>query len=139
MTCLLLAIAQSGSLVARFSRSAAFPLLRSPPPSLRSGTSPQGGFNMPFWRSRSVGSNSESYVWLRRAALHFGVVGWQTRCARPATQQPLRYAAALLRQASLSPCPLLRSVKKRCLALLRRAKRFLCGVGYAVRCALREL
>ena len=87
----------------------------------------------------SVGSADVRSAQLRRAALHFGVVGWQTRCARPATQQPLRYAAALLRQASLSPCPLLRSVKKRCLALLRRAKRFLCGVGCAVRLGTRQL
>ena len=42
----------------------------------------------------------------------------------------LRFASAILRSASLSPCSLGRSVKKRCPALLRRAGLYLCGVGY---------
>ena len=42
----------------------------------------------------------------------------------------LRFASAILRSASLVPCTLLRSVKKRCPALLRRAGRYFCGVGY---------
>ena len=49
------------------------------------------------------------------------------RYAQTYTSTVLRYAAALLRPASLSLRPLGRSVKKRCLALLRRAK-IICAV-----------
>ena len=52
------------------------------------------------------------------------------RYAQTTSSTLLRFASAILRSASLVPCTLLRSVKKRCPALLRRAGRNLCGVGY---------
>ena len=81
------------------------------------------------WRSRSVGSTSVRSASLRMAELRSG--GWMRwlRFAQITASTLLRFASAILRSASLSPCSLGRSVKKRCPALLRRAGRYLCGVG----------
>ena len=64
----------------------------------------------------------------RNSATESGRRGLRYAQTTPSTL--LRYASVILRSASLSPCTLLRSVKKRCPALLRRAGRYLCGVGY---------
>ena len=93
-------------------------------------------FQLPKWLRRrltplafsSVGS--APFVKHSYAGLHStsGVSGDRLRYAPADARHPLRSAAALLRCASLSLRTLGRS-EKRCPALLRRAGRYLCGVG----------
>ena len=78
-------------------------------------------------RSGALPFVQHRYAW-RNYAPEGGCGG--LRYAQTTASTLLRFASAILRSASLSPCTLLRSVKKRCPALLRRAGRYLCGVGY---------
>ena len=78
-------------------------------------------------RSGALPFVQHRYAW-RNYAPEGGCGG--LRYAQTTASTLLRFASAILRSASLSPCTLLRSVKKRYPALLRRAGRYLCGVGY---------